>query len=178
MIGEGIFFSANMGIIGVVAVLLVVYIAKGKKMDELTRRLLLVGFFLAVHELSYFLLNELIYELTKTLFFITLFYAFAFVINMHVQNTERIHETYKIKNGLDDMMELFYLRWPDYPLNTLNGMTPREAVKIDEKREEVKEILDEMEKKELKKKDEGRIYYDINKLRRALNLDSPIDLEI
>ncbi len=171
MIGEGIFFSANMGIIGVVVVLLIVYIAKAKRMDELTRRFLLVGFFLAVHELSYFLLNGLIYELTKTLFFITLFYAFAFVINMHVKSAESIQETYKIKNGLEDMMELFYLRWPDYPLNSLDGMTPREAVKIEGKRERVKKILDEMEKKELKKREEGRIYYDINKLRRALNLE-------
>ena len=68
----------------IVITVYVVYVLKHRKLDELSRRFLFAGFFFGIHELTFFLENALLYELTKMLFFITLFYSLAFVVTQNL----------------------------------------------------------------------------------------------
>jgi hypothetical membrane protein len=72
----------NYVLIAGIFVLLAYYLLRAKRLDEISRRLLLVGFFFAIHELSFFLNDPLIFELTNTLFFIVMFYALVYIASM------------------------------------------------------------------------------------------------
>ncbi len=67
----------------IVIALYVAYVLKHRKLDELSRRFLFAGFFFGIHELTFFVGDAFIYELTKMLFFITLFYSLAFVVTQN-----------------------------------------------------------------------------------------------
>lgn len=72
----------NYVLIAGIFALLAYYLLRAKRLDEISRRLLLVGFFFAIHELSFFLDDSLVFELTNTLFFIVMFYALVYIASM------------------------------------------------------------------------------------------------
>lgn len=106
---DGLIGVTNVGLSLAVLAMLLYYLKVRNTLDELSRRFLFAGFFLGVHELTFFLKNNLVYELTKTLFFITLFYALVFVIRHNVTLTEKLDEQEKfnqeLKNRLDELKE-------------------------------------------------------------------------
>jgi Ca2+/Na+ antiporter len=80
-------------------------------MDELSRRFLLAGFFFAVHELTFFLGDDFVYELTKMLFFVTLFYSLLFVVTQN-SNLQKELEDQKARNKkLKEMTEEITQSW-------------------------------------------------------------------
>ncbi len=103
------------GIIGItnvilslaVLIMLLYYFKLRATMDELSRRFLFAGLFLGIHELTFFLGDNFIYELTKTLFFITLFYSLIFVVrhNSAIQEKLTEQETFntELKKRLEDL---------------------------------------------------------------------------
>jgi glycerol-3-phosphate acyltransferase PlsY len=103
------------GIIGVtnvilslaVLIMLLYYFKFRATLDELSRRFLFAGLFLGIHELTFFLGDSFIYELTKTLFFITLFYSLIFVVrhNSAIQEKLTEQETFntELKKRLEDL---------------------------------------------------------------------------
>ncbi|NMA54323.1 MAG: DUF2384 domain-containing protein [Firmicutes bacterium] len=68
--------------------------------------------------------------------------------------------------------EEYYCQWPDTPHPALRGLTPRHHCQSPAGRRQVRELLKELEFIEERKRQAGEVYYDISKLRRALNLPS------
>ncbi len=89
---DGIVGIANVVLSLLVLIMLLYYLKFRSSMDELSRRLLLAGFFLGIHELTFFLGNSFVYELTKTLFFITLFYSLMFIVKHNIVLKEKLEE--------------------------------------------------------------------------------------
>jgi hypothetical protein len=106
---QDILLATNLCFSVVVLVLFVYYLGRHRRLDELSRRLLLMGFFLGVHELTSFLHDPLIYELTKVIFFLTMFYALLYVVSNNVRVTERLEQQMRefdeIKKRLDIIKE-------------------------------------------------------------------------
>jgi hypothetical protein len=95
-------FSSLIGITNtaftiLVVVLYVAYVLRHKTLDELSRRLLFSGFFFAIHELTYFLGNPFVYEMTKMLFFLVLFYSLHFVVTENMALRTELDEQ-KVRN--------------------------------------------------------------------------------
>ncbi|MCE8429824.1 MAG: hypothetical protein J5U19_15735, partial [Candidatus Methanoperedens sp.] len=67
-------------------------------------------------------------------------------------------------------LEDHYRRWVDMPIGSLGGMTPREASKIQEGREKLKEVLKVVENAEERRHKAGELSYDVNKLREVLGI--------
>ncbi len=69
-------------------------------MDELSKRLILVGIMFSAHELSYLLHDPLIYQLTDVLFIVVLIYALTYIIeiNKSVQEAAKKLEEAKKTN--------------------------------------------------------------------------------
>jgi RsiW-degrading membrane proteinase PrsW (M82 family) len=101
---EEVIWTTNIGFTVIVVILCLYYIMRSKRLDELARRLLLVGFFFAVHELSFFLFDTFIYELTKTLFFLTLFYALVYIISVNAQINKRLEKEERISKELKERL--------------------------------------------------------------------------
>ena len=103
------------GIIGItnvilslaVLIMLLYYFKARATLDELSRRFLFAGLFLGIHELTFFLGDTFIYELTKTLFFITLFYSLIFMVRHNSTLQEKLaeQETFntELKKRLEDL---------------------------------------------------------------------------
>lgn len=83
IVDDGFVRLVNYVFIAGILILLSFYLLRAKRLDEVSRRLLLVGFFFAVHELSFFLNDPLVFELTNTLFFIVMFYALVYIASMN-----------------------------------------------------------------------------------------------
>jgi len=67
-------------------------IVKIRKLDGLSRRLLLAGFFYSVHELSFFLNDPALFELTKVMFFLIFFYSLVNIISLDEETRKRLEE--------------------------------------------------------------------------------------
>jgi hypothetical protein len=72
---------------------------------------------------------------------------------------------------ITEAMNRHYSGWPDVELPALNGKTPRQAVKTAKGREQVVTLLKDFENGEERKKRDGEVFYDVNRLRAALGLD-------
>jgi hypothetical protein len=82
-------FSSLIGITNTAFTILVVVLY--------VRRLLFSGFFFAIHELTYFLGNPFVYEMTKMLFFLMLFYSLHFVVTENTTLRMELDEQ-KVRN--------------------------------------------------------------------------------
>ncbi len=105
MLTDAIMFALNVALVVIVFSILLYYLANSKKLDELSRRILLVGFFLSVHELTFFLLNPFVYELTKTIFYMTLFYVLIYLITVNKETNKRLMEAEELGNELKRRVE-------------------------------------------------------------------------
>lgn len=94
-----------------VVVLYVAYVLRHKRLDELSRRLLFSGFFFAIHELTYFLGNAFIYEMTKMLFFILLFYSLHFVVTENMALKKDLEEQRAHNKKLKNLAEEISNSW-------------------------------------------------------------------
>ena len=70
----------------------------------------------------------------------------------------------------ETFMEEWARKWLDEKIPALDGQSPREAVKSPEGKEKVRELLKEFENQEERKKKDGEPYWDVQILRRKLNL--------
>lgn len=93
-------------------------------------------------------------------------------LNTYIENSKKniymlpkgIRSRKKFESTLDD----FYKNWIDQPLDALNGSTPREAIKSPEGRNELENILLELEKLYDSARKAGEPYYEVSKLRELL----------
>jgi len=103
----GLIEIANAAFGLVVLAMLLYYLKFHRTLDELSRRFLVAGFFFGIHELTFFLGSTFVYELTKTLFFITLFYSLMFVVRHNSSLNEKLaeQETFnaELKERLKDL---------------------------------------------------------------------------
>lgn len=102
---ETIVGIANATLSAVVLLMLVYYIKFHNRLYELSRRFLFAGLFLAIHELTFFLNNPLVYELTKTLFFITLFYSLMFIVRNSESLEAALSEQERFNKELKERMD-------------------------------------------------------------------------
>lgn len=102
---EGLLVITNVGLSLAVLVIAVYYVKNRSKLDELSGRFLLSGFFLGVHELTFFLGDPFIQELTKTLFFITLFYALLFIVQRNAELEKNITEQEELNTELKKRLD-------------------------------------------------------------------------
>lgn len=77
----------------------------------------------------------------------------------------------KITNVL---LDNFYDQWVDLSLPALDGKTPREACRTERGRRKVEELLRELEFMEIARARKDEPSYDVNKLRRLLNIDPAV----
>lgn len=75
-----------------------------------------------------------------------------------------------VREVLEKANEEHYRKWVDIALPALNGMTPREAVKIPEGRGMVIDLIRGMEMRDKQSSGKYQVGYDWNKLRRRLKL--------
>ncbi len=104
---EALVGFTNIGLSLVVLAIALYYFKMRSKIDELSGRFLLSGFFLGVHELTFFLGDLFVQELTKTLFFITLFYALVFIVqqnsSLEANITKQDMSNEELKKRLDEL---------------------------------------------------------------------------
>jgi len=72
-----------------------------------------------------------------------------------------------MKKALED----HYRRWVDMPLPPLDGMTPTEASKTPAGRIKLMEVLKMIENGEERRSKDGKLYYDVRKLRKVLGIE-------
>lgn len=94
-----------------VIALLFYYIIGHKTIDELSRRFLLAGFFFGVHELTFFLGDDFIYELTKMLFFLSLFYSLLYVVTQNSDLRKELDEQKARNKKLKELTEEISASW-------------------------------------------------------------------
>ena len=90
------FEAVNLLFIFVIVLLGWYYIVNRRRMEEMSRRLILVGIMFSVHELSFLLHDNVLYQLTGIMLMITLFYALIFVTNVNkkvTETTQRLEES-------------------------------------------------------------------------------------
>lgn len=109
---DGVIRIINYILVGGIALLVAYYLYKAKELDEVSRRLLLVGLFFAIHELSFFLKDPIVFELTNTLFFIVMFYTLVYIATMNkklemkeVSDTEMLQRLEKLRKELEGSQE-------------------------------------------------------------------------
>ncbi|MEE8357996.1 MAG: hypothetical protein V3R82_01100 [Candidatus Hydrothermarchaeales archaeon] len=99
-----IYFEAvNLLFIFVVVALGWYYWVNRLRMEEMSRRLILVGIMFSVHELSFLLHDKVVYQLTEIMLMIALFYALIFVTDVNKKVTET---TQKLEEAEIDHAEL------------------------------------------------------------------------
>ena len=74
----------------------------------------------------------------------------------------------KNRKELDGALDEHYEHWVDQPLDILGGISPNEAIKTKEGRENVNYVLSELENLYEQAKKRGEPYYDVAKLRKQL----------
>jgi hypothetical membrane protein len=104
-VDEGLVRLLNYVLIAGIFVLLVYYLLRAKRLDEISRRLLLVGFFFAIHELSFFLNDPMVFELTNTLFFIVMFYALVYIASMNKRLEKKEEADVEMLGRLEKLRE-------------------------------------------------------------------------
>ncbi|MBU2560125.1 hypothetical protein KKA03_04440 [archaeon] len=98
---EGLIGATNLVLSVVVILILFYYFRVRSRLDELSGRFLLAGFFLGVHELTFFLGDPFVQELTKTLFFISLFFALLYI----VQHNKTLETNITSQNELNEELK-------------------------------------------------------------------------
>lgn len=97
-------WSINVTFALVILALVAYYMLKRRELDELSRRFLLVGFFFSINELAFFY-DPLIYELTKIIFFLVLFYTMVRIIalnyEMHIKLAQQGQNYEEMKARLE-----------------------------------------------------------------------------
>jgi hypothetical protein len=101
----GLIGLTNLTLSVIVFAILIYYFKVRSKLDELSRRFLLAAFFFGVHELTFFLVDDFIYELTKTLFFIALFYSLLYIVRHNVTLKEKLEEHETLNKELKKRLE-------------------------------------------------------------------------
>jgi glycerol-3-phosphate acyltransferase PlsY len=101
----GLIGLTNVGLSIAIFVILIYYFKLRTSLDELSRRFLLAGFFLGVHELTFFLGDDFVYELTKTLFFVALFYSLVYIVRHNVNMKEKLDEQNTFAEELKKRLE-------------------------------------------------------------------------
>ncbi len=76
----------------------------------------------------------------------------------------------KNRKELDSTLEQHYQNWIDQPLGLLDGQTPNEALQTKEGKDKLSLVLSELETLFEQAKKRGEPYYDVNKLRKQLNI--------
>ncbi|MBU2560124.1 hypothetical protein KKA03_04435 [archaeon] len=89
----------------------ILYVAKHRKIDELSRRFILAGFFFGIHELTFFLGDPFVYELTKMLFFMVLFYSFLSVVTQNMGLKRELDEQKERNAKLKERAEEIAKSW-------------------------------------------------------------------
>ena len=102
---EGLVGITNLALSIVVLAILVYYFRVRSKLDELSGRFLLAGFFLGIHELTFFLGDPFVQELTKTLFFIALFFALIFIVQSNRALEENLTSQDKLNEDLKKRLD-------------------------------------------------------------------------
>lgn len=102
---EGLVGFTNLALSIVVLAILVYYLRVRSKLDELSGRFLLAAFFLGIHELTFFLEDPFIQEMTKTLFFITLFFALIFIVQSNRVLEENLTNQDKLNEDIKKRLE-------------------------------------------------------------------------
>lgn len=100
---EGLIGIANVVLSLIVFAIVLYYLKVRSTLDELSRRFLLAGFFLGVHELTFFLKDDFVYELTKTLFFIALFYSLISVVRIKEKLKDHEALNAELKKRLEEL---------------------------------------------------------------------------
>ncbi|MEE8403547.1 MAG: hypothetical protein V3R93_07310 [Candidatus Hydrothermarchaeaceae archaeon] len=101
----GIIGVANVALSLTVLAMLIYYFKFHSTLDELSRRFLFAGFFLGIHELTFFLEDPFVYELTKTLFFIALFYSLMFIVRHNTSLKEKLEKQETFNEELKKRLE-------------------------------------------------------------------------
>jgi O-antigen ligase len=104
-VNEGLVGVTNLVLSIIVLAILMYYFKVRNKLDELSGRFLLAAFFLGVHELTFFLGNPFVQELTKTLFFITLFFALIFIVQHNMALEENLTKQEKLNEDLKKRLD-------------------------------------------------------------------------
>jgi hypothetical protein len=73
-------------------------------------------------------------------------------------------------NLISQVIEQHYSEWPGIALPALNGKTPRQAVQTAEGQRKVLELLRQIENREERNRKNGQPFYDVARLREALDL--------
>lgn len=77
----------------------------------------------------------------------------------------------KSQSELDTVLDEYYDKWIDSPLEALGNKTPREALKTKEGREKLSSILRELQGFYEEAKERGEPYYNVENLRKKLRLE-------
>lgn len=77
----------------------------------------------------------------------------------------------KNKKELDSELDKHYDKWVDNPLEILGGKSPKEALKSKEGKMKLSSMIDELETIYEQAKNRGEPYYDVDKLRKKLELN-------
>ena len=101
----GLLGITNIGFSLVVLAIVIYYVKARGKLDELSRRFLIAGLFLGVHELTFFLKDDFIYELTKTLFFIALFYSLVYIVRHNTATDKKLEDQESSNSEMKKRME-------------------------------------------------------------------------
>lgn len=96
MISESIILFEKVSFTVVTVAIGAFCIVKIRKLDGLSRRFLLAGFFYSVHELSFFLNDPALFELTKVMFFLIFFYSLVHIISLDEETRKRLGETERL----------------------------------------------------------------------------------
>ncbi|RMF89993.1 MAG: hypothetical protein D6733_05015 [Methanobacteriota archaeon] len=91
-----------------VAVLaVIVYSIRGfRLMEEWERRILIVVLFFAIHEMSFFLGEAFIYQLTNMLFVVALLYALAYVFSFEKKLTEMEEQRKELLSYMEEIRDI------------------------------------------------------------------------
>ncbi|GIW47321.1 MAG: hypothetical protein KatS3mg078_1198 [Deltaproteobacteria bacterium] len=87
------------------------------------------------------------------------------------QKVKKLPFGVKSSSELDTILDEYYDKWIDTPLQILEGKTPREALKTKKGREKLEYVLRELENVYQHAKERGEPYYDVEKLRKKLRLE-------
>jgi Ca2+/Na+ antiporter len=107
----GLTGATNIFFTFVVFALYILYVVRHRKIDELSRRFILAGFFFGVHELTFFLGDPFVYELTKMLFFMALFYSFLSVVTQNMSLKKELDEQKERNAKLKERAEEISKSW-------------------------------------------------------------------
>ncbi|MFQ5887179.1 MAG: hypothetical protein ACE5HY_00610 [Candidatus Hydrothermarchaeales archaeon] len=107
---ESLIKFTTLGLIAVVLLLILYYIRVSRLLEEWERRILVAVLFFAVHELSFFLNEAFIYQLTNMLFIIALLYSLAYVFSFERKLKELEELRGELLKYLEEVREIREIR--------------------------------------------------------------------